>query len=188
MNQPKPKRGQKFTIKETGETVTLNRIQENGDYFCDHENGDYEAYNPSELKPATIGRTPIKSMPKPLSEANKEFKKELNVFFASEMLMMPFLCDNCDQPLMAFTSFEKRCTIAHILEKRNFKEVATHPMNKVFLCAKGGCHSKFDNSTAQERSQMKVYTLALERYGKIKSLLTGPQIVQAEKYLNINSH
>jgi hypothetical protein len=120
-----------------------------------------------------------------ITQAEKEFKKELNVFFASQTLVMPFLCDNCKQPLHAFTAFEKRCCIAHILEKKKFTTVAVHPQNKLFLCAKGGCHHKYDNSTAKERSEMNIYPLAVERYNNFKELLTEAEIVKAEKYLNI---
>lgn len=186
MNKPKNKRGKQFFIVETGELVTLNRIKENGQYFCDYPNGNYASFDLSDLREVKQNKvSSIGNKPKKLTGGQKIEKKALNVFFANEILQMPFNCENCSLPLYAYTSFEKRCTIAHILEKKKFKSISTHPQNKLFLCAKGGCHAKFDNSTAKERSQMKVYNLAIERYNKIKSLLTPSEMVYAEKYLNI---
>jgi len=127
---------------------------------------------------------------KPLTEAEKTFKKELNVFFASETLVMPYICDNCDLPLYAFSASDKRACIAHILPKSmkqsvGFPTVSTHPQNKLFLCAKGGCHSKWDNKGVEDRLNMKVYDLAIQRFNKFKHLLTEAEIIKANKYLGL---
>lgn len=191
MLSPKPKRGvTSFTIEGTGQVVYLERVKSATVYFVCDQPGSPLAANYFDVDVSTLSEnkkavTGLKTKPKVLTKAEKEFKKELNVFFASQTLVMPYLCENCNKPLYAFTAFEKRCTIAHILEKKKFKSVAIHPMNKLFLCAKGGCHAKFDNASAQERSEMPVYALAIMRYSEFHNLLTEPEKILAEKYLNI---
>jgi hypothetical protein len=126
-----------------------------------------------------------------ITQAEKEFKKELNVFFASQTLVMPYLCDNCNQLLKAFNTFERRACIAHIIPKSGkqavgFPTVATHPQNKLFLCAKGGCHNSWDNKGAEDRAGMNCYQLAIERFNQFKHLLTESELQKAYKYLNID--
>lgn len=145
----------------------------------------YENVEKEDLKPIKKFGSSIKQVVKPVSDEEKKFRKGLNVFFASQTLTMPLNCENCGDLLNAFNSFERRCTIAHILEKSKFKSIATHPQNKMFLCSKGGCHAKFDNSTAVERSQMPVYKLALERFEAFKDVLTDREIIRAYTYLNL---
>ena len=56
-----------------------------------------------------------------------------------------------------------RHAIAHILQKRKeygFPSVATHPSNRLFLCAGNGCHQIYDSSW-EAASKMKVWPLAV---------------------------
>lgn len=195
MNTIKPKRGTQFYWPEGRKDVWLERVKSNTVYFvCDDANrglgNNYFDVDVSELLQHKKAAKGIVSKPKSLTQAEKEFKAELNVFFASQTLVMPFICDNCKQPLYAFSNFEKRACIAHILPKSakqsvGFPTVATHPKNKLFLCAKGGCHDRYDKKGAEDRAAMNCYPLALERFEQFKSLLTEQELQKAYKYLNI---
>lgn len=132
-------------------------------------------------------REPIKSKPKYLTEEEVQRKKELNVFFASQTLVMPNNCEECGHKLDKSSTFALRAQIAHILPKSIFKSVATHPQNKMFLCCFNGCysHAKFDNGDAKTRQSMKVYDLAIERFRSFENELTEAEKIKANKYLGI---
>jgi hypothetical protein len=191
----KPKRGTVFYWTEGKKDVWIERVKSDTVYFvCDSPNrpvdGNYFDVDVSELLQHKKAGKGLVSKPKPLTIDEKKRKADLNVFFASQTLVMPFLCDNCRQPLYAFSSLEKRAVIAHILPKSNkqsvgFPTVATHPQNKMFLCAKGGCHHRWDNKWAEDRQNMACYALALERFEQFKNLLTPEEIIKATKYLNL---
>lgn len=189
MNTAKIKRGVKLILKDTSTEVVCERDRQNGTLFVfDPNKPEGEQYfdvSIDNVTEARKGRTAIQNKPKTLTKSEKEFKKELNVFYASQTLTAPFICENCGLPLYAFTKFEIRCCIAHILEKSKFPSVAIHPMNKLFLCAKGGCHAKYDNSTAKERSELPVYKLAIERYNIFKDFLSNSELIRSYSYLNI---
>lgn len=191
MNQPKPKRGSAFTNIDTGDTLYLERIKTPLTYLmCDSPGleltANFKEVNVHSLKPAKKIGKGLVSNSKKLTHAEKSFKAELNVFFANQTLIMPSTCDNCKQPLQAFNSFERRCCMAHILPKSKFKSVAMHPQNLLFICAKAGCHSIWDNSDAEKRSKMNCYPLAIERFEQFKSLLNSKELLQAYTYLGIN--
>jgi hypothetical protein len=62
----KPKRGAQFKVKATGAIVWLDRIQENGNYFCrttppEQIDPEYEVFKPSGLTPHFKANAPIKS-------------------------------------------------------------------------------------------------------------------------------
>lgn len=190
-----PKRGvTKYTHSEYGECWFNNTRSDGMIIVCDSPNfkvtDNYYPVSPETLTQPLKQRTAIQSKPKTLTKVEKQFKAELNVFFASQTLIMPFICDECQQPLYAFTDQEKRCCIAHIVPKSNkqtvgFPTVAIHPQNRLFLCAKAGCHHKYDNATAVERSKMHCYPLAIERFNNFKDLIPEDKIEKAYTYLNI---
>lgn len=182
----KYKRGQKFTIIETGEEITLNRIKENGEYFCDFDNGSYQSFHPDELKPVTKGKKPISSKPKKLTKSEKSDKDDLNLFF--DTLAIPAHCQECGDMLMAFNKFAKRSVCCHILPKSKFESIATNPLNILFMGADflGGCsdHDFWDKSVGN-RKKMNVYQLAIERFELLKPSMTSSEIIEAYKYLGI---
>lgn len=195
-NTPKPKRGHEFYHTELKQSVWLYRIVKHNDYlvclipdFDAATVDDFINVDPGVLKSNKPTGSSIKSKPKELTPEQRKAKLDLTVFFASQIRVMPFLCDNCNQPLYAFTDFEKRACIAHILpknEKHGFPTVALHPANKMFLCGKGGCHSFYDNATPAERSQMPCFSLAMEGFNVFRDILTIPDKIRAYKYLNID--
>jgi len=55
-------------------------------------------------------------------------------------------------------------SIAHILPKRLFKSVATHPLNWIELCYfSPSCHANFDNHTI-DITELNCYDLVIERF------------------------
>lgn len=144
-----------------------------------------------DLKPVRKIRTGISAKPKALTEAKKSFKQELNVFFASQLLQCHDACEECGASFLSYTMEQARGLIAHILpknEKHGFPDVAIHPQNRMFLGTKCGHHARWDNLGAKERTEMKVYPLAIERFNQFKSLLTEADLIRACKYLNIDYH
>lgn len=132
---------------------------------------------------------PLVSKPKVLTDEEKQFKADKNDFFSKVAETMPFNCMNCNRPLYAFNKFAKRCVSAHILPKAHFESIATNEDNILFLGSDlilgCGCHDFYDASMAK-RTSMKIYPLVLERFETLKNYLTQAEIVEAEKYLNIN--
>lgn len=189
----RPKRKHEFIIIETGQQVYLDRIQNANIYFvCDSPalslDDNYFPIDVSLLKEATQKRTGISAKPKALTEANKSFKKELNIFFASQLLECPDKCEECEASFYGYTQEQLRGLIAHILpknEKHGFPDVAIHPLNRMFLGTKCGHHARWDNLGAKERKEMKVYKVAIERFNQFKSLLSEADLIRANKYLNL---
>lgn len=108
-------------------------------------------------------------------DAEKKKKaKELNVFFASQLLQIPDNCENCNESLAYLKrSSMKKAIIAHILPKRErfgFPEVATHPQNRLFLCLQ--CHGDFDTKGEEFAVKMKAFPLILERFKKFSHLIS----------------
>lgn len=119
------------------------------------------------------------------------FKKDLNVFFASQILVFPKHCENCGHVLDTSSPFAKRSQICHILPKTKnggFPSIATHPSNKIFMCCFRGCygHGKYDNGDAETRKSMKVYQIAIERFRSVENELTEKEKMKAYKYLGLD--
>lgn len=143
--------------------------------------------NLDDLKPLNKGRSTISNKPKVLTPEEIAVKKELNVFFASQLLVCPTQCEECGTPFFNYNKDELRGLIAHILpkNKKAFPSVACHPQNRMFLGTKCGCHNFFDNLGAEERSKMNIYKIAIERFQIFKNLLTPKELIKAKRYLNI---
>lgn len=124
---------------------------------------------------ATIKRKPVTT-----------HKDEYKEFF--ESLTIPERCEECNQQLLAFNNFGRRCVSSHILPKSTFKSVAKHPDNILFMGASllgaCDCHDKWDRSI-ESRKSMRVYQMAVDRIYSIRNLLTDKEIISAKKYLGI---
>lgn len=112
-------------------------------------------------------------------------KKELNLFFADQILQIPRCCENCGEPFGYIPAWQRKWVIAHILPKATFKSVATHPMNRMFLCIMSdhNCHDNYDRRGQDHRRIMPVHKLAMERLEYFKHLLTDREEVLLENYL-----
>lgn len=102
----------------------------------------------------------------------KEVKKELRVFFASQLKYNPEFCEECGISLRASKAINPRSVIAHILPKRKscFPSVATNSDNRLFLCV--NCHSDYDNKGWEYVATMNVFELAKERLALFVDCLT----------------
>lgn len=123
-------------------------------------------------------------------KAKEKVKKDLNVFFASQALIFPESCEECDGRLNGSTMFDRRKSTCHILPKTSsggFPSIATHPQNKMFLCCMGGCHGheRWDNGNADDRIKMNVYSKAVERFKTFEHLLSPREHERALKLLKL---
>lgn len=136
-------------------------------------------------------RKPIKSKSsRGENSSTKEQKAALNVFFASQSLVIPKRCENCLKPLILNNHWNRRKVSCHILPKSpnsGFPSVSLDPQNMIFMCCDSGCygHSKWDNGDANDRIKMPVYKIAIERFRNFENELTPKEQVKAYKYLNL---
>lgn len=103
-------------------------------------------------------RQSVKSAAKKLSEGYEDKqaqKKALDKWFIAAIEQMPRHCEECDERLINFAPWALKSFIAHVLAKRLFKSVATHPDNKVYLCTQ--CHTNFDNWGEDKVRKMKIF-------------------------------
>lgn len=186
---PKLKKS-KIPYDYIGQTVYVFHDKENGKVVLSFspEWTDCFIGERDNIKLARKGGSSIICKPKALTASKKAFKAELNVFFASQALVFPELCENCGEPLNAISAWDRRCMTAHILEKNDnaFPEVACHPQNKLFLGTKCGCHSAYDGKGRAHRKGMNCYDLAIQRFLAFKNELSEPQLIKAAKYLAID--
>ena len=189
----KPKRGTVFFTLDTHEQVILDRVKEDGTYFCivgDILTGEYKDFKPAELfRTGPVIRSSISSSPKHLTEKQKSEKELMNEFFIKVGLKMPYNCMNCNKPLYASTQWAKRCCSAHILPKAQFPSVAMNEDNIVFMGADiigvCNCHDQFDRNGIEHRASMPIHQIALERFELLKPHLSSKELVSAYTYLNI---
>jgi len=173
-----------------GKTVYVWRHRDDGRVQVAYQFGSDDTFiiERDELEAVNKPKAGISNAPKTLTDAQKGFKAELNIFYADQLLMCPAACEECQTPFYGYGKEELRGLIAHILPKSRisgFPTVAIHPKNRLFLGTKCGCHNGWDNMGAKERSEMKVYHLALERFSLFADLLSEKDLIRAYKYLNI---
>lgn len=120
----------------------------------------------------------------PKSAWKEEKRKELNVFFASQLLEVPKCCENCNEDLSYQKKAMPKSIIAHILPKREnggFPKVATHPKNKMFLCLQ--CHHNYDDLGSDFAKQMKILPTIKQRFNEFKHLLTTSELQRIPEFL-----
>lgn len=193
LSKPKPKKGAEFIITESTESVWLFHITDSNTYTVSKTKDFKKVFNIniSKLRPAPKVRKPIGNKPKPLTKEEKQFKADLNVFYAEALNELPDNCQECNAPLGCLSAWDARCCTAHILEKNiehGFPTIACHPANKLFLGKKNCCcHDRYDKKGAEFRSKMKVYPVVLAAFEILKEDLSDHDIIRAKKYLNIKS-
>lgn len=90
---------------------------------------------------------PIAKVSEKTKDAPKQQFGDLNRWFEDRHKELTGKCDHCGGKSCKGASNYK-CSIAHILPKRLFKSVATHPCNFIELCFWGNsCHTNMDNNT-----------------------------------------
>lgn len=126
-----------------------------------------QASLPKEKKRYSI---PKKSKKKIKQEAherelrNKGGGSELDRWFKERRNQMSGYCLHCGEVTTKNQDQWFKASIAHILPKRLFKSVATHPLNWVELCFWiNNCHARYDNFTL-DITEMNCYDLIIERF------------------------
>src|SRR6185312_6426762 len=72
---------------------------------------------------------------------------EMTRWFQERRKQMTGKCAHCGDPSCKNSDEYYKFSIAHILPKRIFKSVATHPLNWIELCFWGNsCHTNLDNN------------------------------------------
>lgn len=120
-----------------------------------------------------------------LEPIEKADKKRLTVFYNEMLNVMPFTCQECDDPLFKSQVLNPRTPIAHILDKAHFKSVDTNPDNIVFLCQLH--HGRLDNQREKYLSTSKLTTIIKQRVQVLIPLLTEDELKRVPDYLLTNS-
>lgn len=97
-------------------------------------------------------------------KTNKGGGSELDRWFQARRREMKGVCLHCGEKTTKHQDEWYRAGICHILPKRIFKSVATHPLNWIELCFwKNNCHGNFDNYTL-DITELVCYDLVIERF------------------------
>lgn len=107
----------------------------------------------------------------------------LGKWFNQQINNMPSYCENCGEHLNKFAPWSARAYIAHIVPKRFFVSVQTHPLNRMFLCI--DCHTKFDNSLSREIVMMNCYPVAVQRFKQFMEDIAPSEVKHLQEFLRI---
>ena len=107
--------------------------------------------------------------------------KTLKSWFDEQIKQCPDKCENCGQKIIIPPDITKRASVAHILPKKLFKSVATHDMNRVFLCLI--CHANFDNKGNDYAATMQVSKIAKQRFSLFKDCISEDEKKHLPEYL-----
>ena len=89
---------------------------------------------------------------------------ELDRWFQARRQEMTGYCMHCDAPSTKKKDSWYKCSIAHILPKRLFKSIATHPLNWFELCFwDSNCHHQYDNNLL-DITELNCYDTVIERF------------------------
>lgn len=141
MNNPhKYKRGKQLIVVGTGEIVTLDRVQESGDYFCLKENETFDVYSPDEVKEAVKQRPPI-------NKVSDDKKKEDRVY---NTLRLVFLENKtaCQIKLPGCTI--KSTEVHHLFSGSNRSKY--YLITSEWLAACRNCHDKVHNEMSKDEA------------------------------------
>lgn len=102
---------------------------------------------------------------------DQEDNQRLHYWYSDRMQECTGKCENCGEPIWVS---DRHSSIAHVLPKRKnhgFPSVATHPLNKLELGPRCGCHNKYDVSWWSAK-KMKIFPKATEIALQLYPLLT----------------
>lgn len=101
---------------------------------------------------------------------------EVDRWFQARRKEMTGRCLHCGEKTTKHQDKWYRASIAHILPKRLFKSVATHPLNWIELCFwSNNCHAQFDDFKL-DITELNCYDLVIERF-----IAIYPGITQNER-------
>lgn len=118
---------------------------------------------------------PKKSAKKLAEEKNKPATTDLQAWYDNIMKTEKAVCWETGEKIDKKDKKGWHGSIAHILPKKTFRSVATHPKNYLILKMWGGTHARYDVSW-QSASKMKVWPTAVQRFLEIY-----PHIADSEK-------
>lgn len=129
--------------------------------ICNHPTCNDSCRRPvKEKKIYTLKRTPLKKTFKP-----KPVNDELQQWFLDRRKEMIGYCAcGCGSDTSKYDDKLFKHSICHILEKRNFTSLKTHPLNFIELAFWGGCHSNMDNLGASEWPKKKYWPEVVRRF------------------------
>lgn len=111
---------------------------------------------------------------------NYKEDKELELWFKIIRNKLTGKCEcGCGKPSSKFNDKFFKYSCAHLLPKKTFKSIATHPMNYLELNAFGdSCHATFDNMGYEHCKMTKpaLWKIVVERFNIIY-----PSIAEAER-------
>lgn len=140
-----------------------------GGYCFEAPHFHYQKAQQSRYKAKTDERKKAKS-----KTAEQRSGMTLGKWFNAQISMMPSECECCGDYLNPNIHISQRAYIAHIVPKKYFVSVMTHPLNRMFLCV--DCHSKYDNCLSREAVEMKCWPIAVARFKKIFSEISKDEI------------
>lgn len=121
-------------------------------------------------QPKAIKPISKKSAKKLKQEAEEKTAKkaagggELDRWFQARRNEMEGRCLHCNEVTTKHQDQWYKSSIAHILPKRLFRSVATHPLNWIELCFwKNNCHANYDNHII-DITELNCYDLVIERF------------------------
>ena len=132
---------------------------------------------------------PAKKERKPIAKVSKKKQEEMRVekegrngaetglqkWYAEIMKKEEPICWETGHKINKNDKFAWQGSIAHVLSKKLFPSVATHPHNYLILEMYGGAHGQYDSSW-KNAQRMKVWKIALERF-----IMIEPDIALGER-------
>lgn len=134
----------------------------------------HAAYGSAVPKAKSTG-IPKKSAKKLQEESAKPSTTDLQAWYEHIMKTEKPVCWETGEKIDKKDKKGWHGSIAHILPKKTFKSVATHPKNYLILKMWGGTHARYDVSWLSA-SKMKVWPTAVKRFIQIY-----PHIADSEK-------
>lgn len=105
-----------------------------------------------------------------------EEKRLLKKFYLEQARYLPTHCENqCGKKLPTSSSpaWVVKASICHIVEKRNFRSVMVHPLNRWFGC--GDCHDTYDESWSNA-VMMPVWKVCTDRFTKFMNMIKDTEL------------
>lgn len=120
---------------------------------------------PKQRKP--IAKKSVKKIKQETEEkhvSNKGGGSELDRWFQARRREMTGFCLHCGGKSSKHQDQWYRASVCHLLPKRLFKSIATHPLNWIELCFwDKNCHAQFDDFKL-DITEMNCYDLIIERF------------------------
>lgn len=140
----------------------LQRIRESRDKPKEKKVYKIPSVSKKRQKEIDEGKKVVKN--KTALKASVSGSAELNRWFQDRRSEMIGICAHCGGKSCKNSDDYFKFSIAHILPKRIFKSVATHPLNWIELCFwEKSCHTNMDNNTL-DIMDLNCFAIVIERF------------------------